>query len=424
MSFPCPVEGCDRSYTDWSSLREHLSEEHDQDATQESYRAWREEIGFNRITEQQRQQEQQQNRDRTGSSLTPLERDESPFVASDTSLACPVCSKVFDKGDLVSSFNSVKMHCIKSHGRQLKPSDFGLETEELAHPSPRKPAARAEEEGRPSIPDPYEHLKTMLTTFGLSSKNAAAISKYMESYSVDDLYKLIEGAAEYLPRSRLKLFIESWANVRGIPIAPELQEELGISHMPTSYGRYGPQQYDYRYGRRERDWQEPKDEVSQIIEKEYDELRRIRVIQALQGGGEDGSEVKTLRDEVLGLRDELQRRRDSKVEALERELQEEREIRHKQELASLREEFNLKLEGFRKEEGGLLERQAVRAIERVGDVSEKLVGLGERIVVGTAYKHHLLQEEAPPPRERQGPSGVAGLVPPEYIERGRAEAEG
>jgi hypothetical protein len=51
----------------------------------------------------------------------------------------------------------------------------------------------------------------------------------------------------------LKLFVESWANVRGIPIAPELQEELWISLMPTSYGRYGYQQYDYRHGRRDRD---------------------------------------------------------------------------------------------------------------------------------------------------------------------------
>ena len=63
MSFPCPVEGCTSAFEDWSSLKEHLSEEHDQDVTQESYRAWREEVELNRETEQK----QQQDRDRTGS---------------------------------------------------------------------------------------------------------------------------------------------------------------------------------------------------------------------------------------------------------------------------------------------------------------------------------------------------------------------
>ena len=148
----CPVEGCDAVYPDWPAIKEHLKEEHDQDATQESYKAWREEVELNRATEQQRQQEQQQNREQTEPLITPLERDGSLFVSSDTSLACPDCAKVFDRGDLMSSFNSVKMHCIKSHGRQLKPSDFGLETEELAHPTPPKNApVRAGEGSTPSI---------------------------------------------------------------------------------------------------------------------------------------------------------------------------------------------------------------------------------------------------------------------------------
>jgi hypothetical protein len=210
--------------------------------------------------------------------------------------------------------------------------------------------------------------------------------------------------------------------VRGIPIAPELQEELGISHMPTSYGRHRPQQYDYRYGRRDRDWPEPKDEISQLIDKEYDELRRIRVIQALQGGGEDGTEVKMLRDEMLNLRDELRGGRDSRVEELEKELLQEREQRHRNELKALEERMNLRIEAIEREKGSIIERQAVKGIERVGDISERMVDLGEKLIVATAYKHRILEPEPPPPRERQGPSGVAALLPSEFVERQVKEA--
>ena len=61
----CPVEGCDAVYPVWPALKEHLKEEHDQDATQESYKAWREEVELNRTTEQQRQRNREQNGDRT-----------------------------------------------------------------------------------------------------------------------------------------------------------------------------------------------------------------------------------------------------------------------------------------------------------------------------------------------------------------------
>lgn len=426
MSFPCPVEGCTSVYPDWKSLEEHLSAEHGQKTTKEQYDSWRASIS---LTEQ----EQQRNRDQTGPLLTPLERDVSLSVPSDTSLACPICQKVFDKGDLMSSFNSVKMHAIKSHGRQLQPSEFGLGEEERAPSPPRRPAVRAEE-GRPSIPDPYEHLRQMLITFGLGDKNAGAVCKFMESYSVDDLYKLIEGAAEYLPRSRLKLFVESWANVRGIPIAPEIQEELGISNMPTSYGRYGSQQQDYRYGRRDRDWKpEPKDEVSQIIDKEYDEARKIRVIRALHDRGEDGSEVQGLRQEITALRqmmsEGLSNRETEKISELEdeirekdRKLQEEKEQRHRNEMKALEERMDSRMEALKSSQGTVFERQSVKAAERLGDISERMVTLGEKLIVSTAFKHGILEPEQPLTREREGPGGIEDLIPAEYIERSVKEA--
>jgi hypothetical protein len=85
-----------------------------------------------------------------------------------------------------------------------------------------------------SIPDPYQHLKNMLIVFGVNERNANAIVEYMKPYSVDDLYKLVEACQTYMPRSTLKLFVESWANIRHTPIPPEIAERLDINIPPSS----------------------------------------------------------------------------------------------------------------------------------------------------------------------------------------------
>ena len=137
MSFPCPVEACTSVYEDWETLKDHLKETHSQDTDLKTYDEWRSSVEpMNTETGQQQQRNMQQNREQTEPQITPLERALSPSVTSDTSLSCPDCGKVFDRGTLMSSFNSVKMHAVKSHGKQLQPSDFGLETDEGGRPSP------------------------------------------------------------------------------------------------------------------------------------------------------------------------------------------------------------------------------------------------------------------------------------------------
>ncbi|MBA7713897.1 hypothetical protein ES703_122907 [subsurface metagenome] len=119
MSFVCPVEGCTSVYPDWESLREHLAEAHKQDAEQGQYEAWLE-----TVTKQEQQQRQRQRQEtEQGDKMTLIESD---VPVSDTSLSCPFCDKAFDRGDLDKSFQSVKMHAVRSHGEKLTRADLGL----------------------------------------------------------------------------------------------------------------------------------------------------------------------------------------------------------------------------------------------------------------------------------------------------------
>jgi len=132
---------------------------------------------------------------------------------------CPECGKCF------TSIQALRGHCNVTGHRF---------PEELKR---RKTVTKkhTEEHEEASVPDPYQHLAQMLKAFGLSEKNITAVITFMKPYSVDNLFKLTEVLREYMPKSKLKLFIESWANVRGIPIPYRIKRELGIGtmNMPT-----------------------------------------------------------------------------------------------------------------------------------------------------------------------------------------------
>ena len=157
---------------------------------------------------------------------------DNPDIKADNEAdyVCPQCGKTF------KSERSLKGHMLKAHGMPWSGTRKVHKTEEV---SPKPEVVEG-----PTIPDPYEHLFRMLTIFGVSEKNAEAIVEFMTHYDVDRLDKLIKACQEYMPRSRLKLFVEAWCNVRGIPIPPEIQEDLGIDiqprgvvHYPRSYRR-------------------------------------------------------------------------------------------------------------------------------------------------------------------------------------------
>jgi len=185
------------------------------------------------IDNNRQQTEQQQtanNRQTTTSVIYSAEQPANSAIddAVEKPFVCSVCGKRF------KTLSSLKGH-VAGSGHKGGSSQYLRGEEERG-------ISKVKEVEEPSIPDPYQHLQQMLITFGLTEKNSGAIVEFMKSYSVDDLYKLVEVCGEYMPRSRLKLFIESWANVRGILIPPEIEESLGIDVQPRGFIHY-PRSY-------------------------------------------------------------------------------------------------------------------------------------------------------------------------------------
>jgi len=201
----------------------------------------------------------------TGSGVTTADqhadqsREQEQFV-------CPECGKSFSKE------SSLKAHMLAKHRIAVQ----WRKGREAPSPATRESGkGRGEEEEELGIPDPYEHLRQMLITFGLRPKDADAVVKFMEPYSVDDIYKLLEATSTYMPKSRLRLFIESWCNVRQIPVPPEIAEDLGLDlATPAHYN------YSYRFGRMRRSIYEnepepPKESTAAIINSLGNFIRSI-----------------------------------------------------------------------------------------------------------------------------------------------------
>ncbi len=232
----------------------------------------------------------------------------------EVSLVCDVCGKSFD------SEVSLRGHKLRAH--RLSSS---------------KTSSFIEEGGKPSIPDPYAHLKQMLTTFGLSDRDAGAVVKFMEPYSPDDIHKLIEAASTYMPKGRLRLFIESWSNVRGIPIPPDVEEELGIS-IPYDYAQH--RRYDY-YAKRPKYEGEGESSSSALVEmiKGLTGITRALMekqlspppsnpepnspLRKLESLEDELKETKAKLEEERMKREEMERKRvEEEIETLKREIME------------------------------------------------------------------------------------------------------
>jgi len=144
---------------------------------------------------------------------------------------CGSCGKRFASLSSLKGHVASTRHVMPSEFRKsVKSADADVDVDEKSKPKTKYEQASEES----TIPDPYQHLKNMLIVFGVNEKNANAIVEYMKPYSVDDLYKLVEACQTYMPRSTLKLFVESWSNIRHTPIPPEIAERLDINIPPSS----------------------------------------------------------------------------------------------------------------------------------------------------------------------------------------------
>jgi flagellar biosynthesis chaperone FliJ len=237
------------------------------------------------------------------------ERDvdvERSSTMTTSTFTCDICGKEFN------SENSLKFHKIRVH-------KVGSEKPERGESKP-KPKYEQEES---VIPDPYHHLKNMLIVFGVNERNANAIVEYMKPYSVDDLYKLVEACQTYMPRSTLKLFVESWANIRHTPIPPEIAERLDIN-MPPSSSYTG-------YSRRPR-YEGEDDDLVQLSKRRLyeEEAKRIAAERRLL---EESNQSKGNKDDVNPQVAALQSTIDELKRRIEKQEETEKELRRKLEEA-------------------------------------------------------------------------------------------
>lgn len=268
----------------------------------------------------QLQQQQQQQQHQKTSVIRNVEQTVKTPVDVEKPYVCSVCGKSF------TSLLSLKGH-VAGSGHRGGYSQYIKEGREE-----KKITIKPKYEGKEiSIPDPYAHLKQMLITFGVSEKNSEAIVKYMEPYSVDDIFKLVEACSTYMPRSRLRLFIESWANVRNIPIPQEIEEELGINRG---------EQYYYRYRRPRYEGEEDLKSTSGVAQllSGIGNLIKSLQPQTPQPSNTDNSMVSALQEQINTLQSKLddttkkleeseKRRMEEKIKSLESEIQKIREER-------------------------------------------------------------------------------------------------
>lgn len=145
-------------------------------------------------------------------------------TTSTPTYCCDVCGKCFE------TIHQLRGHCA-STGHPF-PDRYRKKEEEVKPMLKTRKKVEEEEQG---IPDPYEHLSQMLKAFGVRDKDVTAIITFMRNYDVDNLHKLTEVLREYMPRTKLRLFLEAWANVRGLRIPYSLRKEFGLTPSTPTY---------------------------------------------------------------------------------------------------------------------------------------------------------------------------------------------
>gem|GEM_PF-4030643 len=277
---------------------------------------------------------------------------------------------------------SLKKHCAASHHGQgwqhYKERSSGVGE-----------AVRPRYEQEPAIPDPYEHLRQMLMIFGVSDKNARAIVKYVEPYGVDHIPKLVEAASTYMPRDRLRLFVESWCNVRRIPLPPELAEELGIELARPIRFHYG--YYDYRRPRYE--GESDYSSLASVISAIGNLIKSVGTNQHQTPPSTSSEVISGLQSQISTLQEELK--------TLRSQLEEERRKSLERELEQLRK----RLEELEKRPSDVESKRLDIIDRRLGDIADLLKKVVESSIVPVT----------PPKRKESAESSRVEELPPELV---------
>jgi len=289
---------------------------------------------------------------------------------------CDICGRSFDNE------KSLKMHKLRAHRvspHRPKRGEGGRAT--------RLPRYEAE----PSIPDPYQHLKRMLMVYGLSEKNADAIVEFVKPYGVDHLPKLVEAASTYMPRDRLRLFVESWCNVRRIPLPPELAEELGIELARPIRFHYG--YYDHRRPRYEG-------------ESDYSSLASVitAIGNLLKGVGTNQHQTppSTSNEVISGLQNQISTLQEE-LKTLRSQLEEERRRALEKELKELREKV-------KELEKGKMADKEVKKLDILDKRLADLTSLLSKIVESS-----IVPVQVQPPKREESAESTRVELPPELV---------
>jgi len=290
---------------------------------------------------------------------------------------CDICGRSFDNE------KSLKMHKLRAHRvspHQPKRGEGGRAT-----------TVRPRYEPQPAIPDPYEHLRQMLMIFGVSDKNARAIVKYVEPYGVDHLPKLVEAASTYMPRDRLRLFIESWCNVRRIPLPPELAEELGIELARPIRFHYG----FYNHRRPRYEGEADYNSLASVITAIGNLIKSVDANRHQTPPSSPNEVISSLQDQIVSLQEE--------VKTLRSQLEEERRKSLEREL----EEMKKRLEELEKRPSDVESKKLDILDKRLGDIAEMLKKVVESSIVPVQ-----------PPKREESPESTRVELPPELLWEG------
>lgn len=412
--FLCPEKGCAALFGDWGSLQDHLRDEHQIEASLTQYNAARRQAGLEPLgTGEQtltrtNTQEQQTNRGTNKQSGSTIVQNGVPSVVPGV-FACPYCDAVeTGSGKPFTDPETVWRHYCGSskdtHPAGVSHDEFfkmigapikggvSREKEEKERPTYRHEEADEEEgyfepmkvEGEPFVrmPDVYKTLWQHSRRFGLSAKGADTFIAAMQNRDPDDLSEMRGVLTDMSAGNKtIKLLVDNWARSRG----------LGV--YGRGYNEYGRSTYD-RFDRRE---PEP-DDISHEIDKQFDELRKLSLIRAMQGPGEEESEsVKALAAQVRQLSEKLDL---------------EKEARTRDQIQRLEKQ----VEELKTSEGDI----QTQVVKQVGGAVQEMASAFKLIAYGAARASGFTMTEGELPStfgiKRSSRGGIASLIPAEFLE--------
>lgn len=298
---------------------------------------------------------------------------------------CPDCGKS------CKTPMGLEMHSRRVHGSSVVKKE-------------KKPTPEGEGKGKPpkytpplttetQVPDALSLLKNNLVIYGLSDRDASAVTTSMMNYDVDDVYELdrqLRGIN--MPNNRRVMLLESWINARNIEIPQALARQIGlIEPQRQSWRRTFHTGEGSPYGEGER-------KPSEVGELLTGVGNLVRAVKPPEQSSNDSNPV------LQGVLNELAESRKDR-EKLRDEISTLKENETRQIISDLREDVR----GLRSGQEHAINVYGTldTGIKEIGGLAKEYFGLA-KAVLG-------IGKEKPPIREKIGKSGIVELLPEELL---------